>query len=206
MDATHFPLRVIGLAGSLREGSYNRALLHVAQELAPDDMEIIEFDIASIPMYNADLDNDELRPEPVRQLKQAIDEADGLLFALPEYNGGIPGVLKNAIDWASRPAGRSPMKGKSAATMGATTGMWGTVRAQMHMRDVLQSTGMHVVLGPMVLVAGAKNKFDDDLNLTDEATEGFISQLLDNLAEEIIRRQMPVMRKELQTSRSAPRG
>lgn len=198
MDATHFPFRVIGLAGSLREGSYNRALLHTAQELAPDDMEIVEFDIASIPMYNADLDNDELRPESVNRLKEAIGEADGLLIAVPEYNGGIPGVLKNAIDWASRPAGRSPMAGKNAAIMGATTGMWGTSRAQLHLRDVLHSTGTYVVPKPLVLVAGARDKFDEELNLTDEAARGFIEQLLDNLAEEIVRHQTPVMREQLQ--------
>lgn len=185
-------LNVIGLVGSLREGSYNRALLRAAQGLAPESMDITLFDIAPIPMYNADLDNDEQRPAPVERLKRAVDEADAMLIATPEYNHGIPGVLKNAIDWASRPAGRSPMKGKTAAIMGAATGMWGTIRAQMHLRDVLAATGTYVVLKPEVLVRGVRDKFDDDLRLTDEPTRKFIRQLLENLAEQTLRHRMPV--------------
>lgn len=184
------PVRVVAMAGSLRERSFNRALLDAAVDLAPDNMEIEILDIASVPMYNADLDNEDDRPDVVRWLKQAIDEADAMLFATPEYNWGIPGVLKNAIDWASRPAGRSPMAGKTAAIMGATQGLWGTIRAQDHLRDVLSSTGVHVVLRPQVLVSGAADKFDDDLNLADEATRGFVRQLLENLRDETMRRRL----------------
>jgi chromate reductase len=186
MQPNHQHLNVLGIAGSLREGSYNRALLHAAQELAPDNMTITIFDLADIPMYNADDDGSE-KPEPVERFKAAIAEAGALLIATPEYNHGIPGVLKNAIDWASRPGGRSPMAGKPTAIMGAATGMWGTIRAQSHLRTVLAAMNTPTVLSPEVLVQGAAEKFDEDGHLVDEATHRFVRELLDNLVELTLR-------------------
>lgn len=179
-DPNH--LNVLGIAGSLRDGSYNRALLNAARELAPDGMTITTFDIADIPLYNADEDGEQ-KPAAVERLKAAIEQADALLIATPEYNHGIPGVLKNAIDWASRPARRSPMAGKPTAIMGAVTGMWGSIRAQMHLRIVLAGMNTPVVLNPEVLVRGARDKFDEDGRLVDEATRRFIRELLANLTE-----------------------
>lgn len=172
---------VLALAGSLREGSYNRALIEAARDAAPDGMHIELFDLAEIPLYDPDLDNDDDRPAPVGALKQGIAAADALLISTPEYNFGIPGVLKNAIDWASRPAGRSPMADKPTAIMSAVTGLWGGVRAQMALRDVLHATRTPVVQRPEVLVAQARQKFDDEGRLTDEATRGFVADLLANL-------------------------
>jgi chromate reductase len=182
-------IHVAAISGSLREGSYNTGLLRAAAEVAPPEMHIEVFDLHNIPMYDSALDNDADRPTPVRALKRAIDEADAMLFASPEYNHSISGVLKNAIDWASRPAGRSPMAGKPAAIMGATTGIWGTVRMQEHLRDILTATGSPVVLKPHVLVASARKRFDEDGNLLDEQTREFIAQLMRNLAEEVRMRQ-----------------
>lgn len=190
MEDIYRPVKVVGIAGSLRKGSYNRALLDAAVELAPDNMEIEVLDIAPVPMYNADLDNDDDRPEAVRRLKQAVGEAEAILFVTPEYNWGIPGVLKNAIDWASRPVGRSPMTGKTAAIMGATQGMWGTIRAQDHLRDILASMRVAVVTHPQVLVHGAADKFDRHMNLIDEDTRSFVRQLLENLRDEAMRRRI----------------
>lgn len=190
MVDSYEPIRVLAFAGSLREDSYNRALIDAAVEVAPENMQIEFFDIQPVPAYNADLDNEDDRPEAVRHLKDAIAGADALLFATPEYNYGIPGVLKNAIDWASRPMGSTPMAGKVAAVMGATTGMWGTVRAQEDLRDILRAVNVYTVLKPEVLIANAREAFDDDLRLADEAARGFLSQLLDNLAEETLRRRL----------------
>lgn len=122
-----------GIIGSLRQGSYNRGLMMAAIELARDaGLDIRVFDrLAEIPIYNADDDTDEKRPEVVVALKQAIGDAAGLVIATPEYNYSIPGGLKNAFDWASRPAANSPLNRKPAAMMGASTGISGTIRAQI---------------------------------------------------------------------------
>lgn len=134
------PLTVLGIPGSLRAGSFNRRLLEEARELAPDGMQVRIFGLEDLPLYDADLDTDGARPEPVQALKRAIGEADAVLIATPEYNHSIPGVLKNAIDWASRPAGRSPLREKPVAVMGASPGGIGTARAQQHLQSVLLST------------------------------------------------------------------
>jgi chromate reductase len=175
-------LSVCGITGSLRRDSYNHALLRAAQELAPEEMQIEVVDLSLIPFYDADQDG-EVKPESIIALKDAIHRADALLLVTPEYNRGIPGVLKNAIDWASRPAGRSPLAGKPAAIMGATTGMWGTVRAQLHLRQVLAATRTQVLLKPEVLVALAAQKFDEHGQLTDEPTRQLVHELLTALAE-----------------------
>ena len=175
-------MKVLGIAGSLRAGSFNRALLRAAQELAPPGMEITTFDLAPIPLYNGDVEA-KGDPEPVAAFKAAIREADALLFATPEYNFGVPGVLKNAIDWASRPPRGSVLQGKPAAIMGATPGMGGTGRSQMQLRQVFVFTQTYALLSPEVLVARAHEKFDASGKLTDEPTRKFVAQLLEALVQ-----------------------
>jgi chromate reductase len=175
-------LKVLGIAGSLRAGSFNRALLRAAQELAPPGMEVTAFDLAPIPLYNGDVEA-KGDPEPVAAWKAAIRQADALLFVTPEYNFGVPGVLKNAIDWASRPPRGSALQGKPAAIMGATPGMGGTGRAQMQLRQAFVFTQTYALLSPEVLVARAQEKFDAQGRLTDEKTRQFVGQLLQALAD-----------------------
>jgi chromate reductase, NAD(P)H dehydrogenase (quinone) len=179
---TQANLQVLGFAGSLRKASYNRALLRAAQELAPGGMTIQAFDLRPLPLYNFDVER-QGDPEAVQAFKQAIRQADALLIATPEYQHGIPGVLKNALDWASRPPKDAPLRGKPAALMGATPGLTGTARAQTQLRQTLVYNSTFAVLCPEVLVAQAKEKFDEDLKLTDENTRQFIQELLENLAE-----------------------
>lgn len=173
---------ILAIAGSLRAGSYNRALLEAARELAPEGMEIRVWDrLRDLPHYDADLDTDERRPEAVVELKRAIGEADGLLFATPEYNYSVPGVLKNAIDWASRPGYKSELAGKPAALMGASASAVGTARGQAHLREVLYATLARVLPHPGVLVNGAPAKFAGG-RLADEATRGFVAEFLSHFA------------------------
>jgi chromate reductase len=183
-------LRVLGIAGSLRSASLNRGLLRAAQELAPDGTEIQPFDLAPVPPYNGDVEA-KGDPEPVAALKTAIREADGLLFSTPEYNYGVPGVLKNAIDWASRPPASSPLRGKPAALMGASPGMGGTIRAQLQLRQAFVFTQTLAMLQPEVLVARAGEKFDAQGNLTDEATRKHLGKMLAAFAEWIGRLRVP---------------
>jgi chromate reductase, NAD(P)H dehydrogenase (quinone) len=175
-------IRVLGIAGSLRSGSYNRALLRAAQDHAPASMQITTFDLDEIPPYNLDVEQ-QGDPDPVVRFKEAIRAADALLIATPEYQHGIPGVLKNALDWASRPPGESPLNGKTAAIMGATPGMGGTARAQEQLRQTLTYNSVYAVLQPEVLVFRAHQKFDDEGQLIDEDTGKFVSQLLDELVD-----------------------
>jgi chromate reductase, NAD(P)H dehydrogenase (quinone) len=170
-------MRLLGLAGSLREGSYNRGLLRAARELAPDGVEFEEHDLRGLPFYDGDLEaaGD---PESVTELKDAIRRADALVIATPEYNRGIPGVLKNAIDWASRPALASPLANKPVAIMGATTGFAGTARAQQQLRDALEFPGALVLQQPEVLVSEAYLRFDEDGDLVDEEVRQQIAELL----------------------------
>lgn len=176
-------IKVCGIAGSLRSGSFNKALLRAAQELAPAGMEIRVFDrLAELPLFDADLEG-RGDPRPVAALKQAIREADALLVVTPEYNYSIPGVLKNAVDWASRAGGgKSVLAGKPAAIMGASPGMFGTVRAQLALRQTLQGTGTYLLPKPDVYVARCQEKFDAAGALTDEPTRKVVRQLLEALA------------------------
>ncbi|MGI9178918.1 MAG: NADPH-dependent FMN reductase [Longimicrobiaceae bacterium] len=172
-------IRVAGVAGSLRQGSYNRALLRAARELAPEGMEIRTFDrLGEIPLFNTDVEA-EGDPEPVTALKEAIREADALLVVTPEYNYSVPGVLKNAIDWASRPPRDSVLIEKPAAIMGASAGAFGTARAQMHLRQSFVFTLTLVMPSPEVLIPRAGEKFDEEGRLTDEKTRGFVRQHLE---------------------------
>ncbi len=174
-------VRVLGIAGSIRKGSYNKLLLRAAIELAPPDMEITVFDrLGELPHYNADLDAGE-GPEPVHALREAIRAADALLIVTPEYNYGMPGVLKNAIDWASRPPATSPLKWKPAAIMGASPGMGGTARAQLQLRQAFVFTQTYPLQAPEVLVARCADKFDAQGRLSDETTREFVRQHFESL-------------------------
>ena len=179
-EAARAKLDVLGIAGSLRAGSFNRSLLRAAQELAPAGMQITAFDLAPIPLYNADVEA-KGDPEPVAALKSAIRQADALLIATPEYNFGVPGVLKNAIDWASRPPGKSVLEGKPAALLGATPGHGGTARAQLALRQSFVFTRTAVLPGPEVLVAEAPERFGEDGTLRDESTRKHVRDLLERL-------------------------
>lgn len=180
-------VRVLGFAGSLRAGSYNRALLRSAQELAPAGMVIEVYESIDLPLYNGDV---EARgdPEPVAAFKAAIRQADALLIATPEYNYGVPGVLKNAIDWASRPPRGAPLDGKLAGIVGASPGMVGSARAQMQLRQAFSFTNTLAMLQPEVLVSRAHEKFGRDGRLSDEATRQILQQYLDTFLEWATRR------------------
>ena len=181
--ATPRSLRVCAFAGSLRQKSYNRSLLRAAQELAPAGMDIVVFDrLAEIPLYNEDVEAGG-DPEPVRALKDAIAAADALLIATPEYNHGVPGVLKNAIDWCSRPPRGSVLAGKPAAILGASPGVVGTARAQSQLRQAFVFTQTPALLQPEILVYRAHEKFDAGGRLTDEKTREFVGKLLRALAD-----------------------
>ena len=173
-------MRVLGVSGSLRAASTNRGLLRAAQELAPPGVEIELFDLRHLPPYDGDAEaaGD---PAPVLGWKQAIRSADGLLVATPEYNRGVPGVLKNAVDWASRPPLAPVLAGKPVAIMGASTGMGGTANAQRQLRDALGFPRARVLEEPKVLVASSYEKFDDEGRLADEETRAKIEALLDAL-------------------------
>ena len=173
-------IRILGFAGSLRKGSFNRMLLQAAVKLAPEDVEIEVFDLDGIPPFNQDY---ELQPpEKVKEFKEKIKAADAILIVTPEYNYSVPGVLKNAIDSASRPSGDNSFKDKPVAVMGASNGMLGTARAQYHLRQSFVFLDMHPVNKPEVFVTFAKQKFNENGELTDEQTKTFVRQLLENLA------------------------
>lgn len=173
---------VVGFAGSLRRSSYNRALLRAATELAPPTLHIVTHELDGIPLYNGDIEAAGVPPSVV-QLRDAIRQADGLLVATPEYNHGVPGVLKNAIDWLSRPPGDSSLNGKIAALMGASPGMTGTARAQSQLRQAFVFTNTYALLQPEVLVARAHEKFDADGRLVHQATRDFFATFLQRFAD-----------------------
>lgn len=174
-------LNILAFAGSLRKGSYNRALLRAASALAPGDMNIDIFDLEGLPLYNADVEA-EGDPEYVALFKESIGSADALLIATPEYNYGIPGVLKNAIDWASRPANGSPLKNKPAGILGASPSLTGSVLGQNQLRECLVSTGSFCMPQPRILVFRAHEKFDEQGNLTDKSTGEHLGRFLEEFA------------------------
>jgi chromate reductase len=176
MDALH----VLGISGSLRKGSYNTALLRIAAGLAPEGMTVEIWDLAPIPLYNEDV-RLAGEPEAVQQFKGAIAKADALLIAVTEYNYSVSGVLKNAIDWASRPPQTSPLNGKPVAMMGAGASL-GTARAQYHMRQVAVCVKMLPLSYPELFVPQARDKFDAEGNLLDDTIRARIRALLEALA------------------------
>lgn len=172
-------MKILGFAGSLRKNSFNRALLRAATELKPDGMDLEIFDLDGIPPFNQDLETDP--PEKVRLFKAAIRAADALLIATPEYNYSMPGVLKNAIDFASRPYGDNPFNAKPLAIMGASIGMIATARAQYHLRQSCVFLNMYPLNQPEVMVPFAEKKFDAAGVLTDATTREKIGDLLHGL-------------------------
>jgi chromate reductase len=174
-------LRIIGMVGSLRAGSYNRALLRAAQEMAPSTLRIEVAELVDLPMFNADVDALGT-PAAVTELRIRIRDADGMLLVTPEYNHGVPGVLKNAIDWLSQPLRGNVLEGKPTAIMGASTGMAGTARAQTQLRQSFVLTNTPVMLQPEVLVGRAQERFDPAGRLTDEPTRRFLGLFLDQFA------------------------
>jgi len=172
-------MRVLGIPGSLRSASYNRGLLRAARELAPEGMDVEIYDVRDLPFYDGDVEAAGA-PESVQRLRDAIREADAVLFTTPEYNRGTSGVLKNAIDWASRPARQSVLDGKPVAIMGATTGISGTANAQRQVRESLLFPGAQT-LPDEVLIARAGEKFDENGDLTDTETRADVAVMLERL-------------------------
>jgi len=172
-------IRIFGFAGSLRKDSFNKAILRAAKELLPKDAELEIFDLEGIPPFNADLEQQP--PARAKEFKAKIRAADAVLIATPEYNYSIPGVLKNAIDWGSRPYGDNAFEDKPLAIMSASQGAFGGARAQYHLRQSCVFLNMHPLNKPEVMVTFAQDKIDKSGKVTDEKTREIISQLLTNL-------------------------
>jgi chromate reductase len=176
-------ITILGIAGSLRKDSYNKAAVRAAQALCPEGARLEIYDIAGLPLFNQD---DEKNPTPrVTDFKQKIRAADAIFFSTAEYNYGLPGVLKNAIDCASRPYGDSAWNGKPVAIMSAAAGSAGGLRAQYQLRQCFVFLNMDAVVQPEVAIAAAHQRFDDKGNLTDETGRKMIAQLLQNLVAKV---------------------
>ncbi len=180
------PIAIAAFAGSLRKGSYNKSLLRALQEESPDGVTIEIFDLKGVPLYNAD---DEQRGDPPRvtELREAIAAGDALLIATPEYNHGVPAVTKNAIDWASRPPGKSVLNGKPVGILGASPGMLGTARAQSQLRQSFVFTDSYCMAQPEILVYRAHEKFDETGRLTDDKTRTYLRRYLESLRQWTLR-------------------
>ena len=175
-------VHVLGFSGSLRKNSLNTAALRAAVEVVPEGVILETFDLSSIPLFNEDLEKSAF-PQSVQEFKDKIAQAEALLIVTPEYNYSIPGVLKNALDWASRPPGDNSLNGKPVAIMGASMGYFGTARAQYHLRQVCVCVNMVPLNKPEVFIPLAAGKFDPQGKLTDEDTKKRIAQLLSALAQ-----------------------
>ncbi|MFA5403885.1 MAG: NADPH-dependent FMN reductase [Ignavibacteria bacterium] len=176
-------IKIAAIAGSLRRDSYNNALIRAAIELKPENMEIEILDISGIPVYNDDERIKDI-PESVKIISGKVSSADGLLIATPEYNYSIPGILKNAIDWVSKMPD-APFNEKATAIMGASPGMLGTVRAQMHLRQISIALNLNLLNKPEVYVTFANEKFDTNGKLIHEPTKDIIKKLLIALGDKI---------------------
>ena len=174
-------VKILGFVGSLRKGSYNKALMRAAVELVPEDASITVFDLQGIPPFNQDLERQP--PQIVKEFKAEIRKADAILIASPEYNYSIPGVLKNAIDWASRPYGDNAFEGKPVAVMSASIGRLGGARAQYHLRQSFVFLDMHPLNRPEVMMPFAGDNVDGDGNVTNEDTRQLIRELLEALVQ-----------------------
>lgn len=172
-------IRILGFAGSLRKKSYNKALLRAATEMVPENADLDVFDLEGIPPFSEDAESQP--PKKVKDFKAKIRSADAILIATPEYNYSMPGVLKNAIDWASRPYGDNAFDGKPVAIMGASIGMMGTARAQYHLRQTCVFINMHPVNQPEVMVAYAQEKIDDSGKVADQKTRDKVRELIESL-------------------------
>jgi chromate reductase len=175
------PVKILGFVGSLRKGSYNKALMRAAVELKPEDAIIEVFDLEGIPPFNQDLERQP--PQIVKEFKAKIREADAILIASPEYNYSVPGVLKNAIDWASRPYGDNAFEGKPVAIMSASIGSLGGARAQYHLRQSFIFLDMHPLNRPEVMMPFAQDNVDANGNVTNEQTKQLIRKLLEALVQ-----------------------
>lgn len=181
------PVRAVGLSGSLRSGSFNTLLLANAVALAPPELEIDVFDrLREIPLFDADL-AEQGDPPAVAALRRAIVGSEALVVATPEYNYGVPGVLKNALDWVSIPPGRSGLEGRTVALMGASPSILGTARAQTQLRQLFVFTQSHVVPSPEIFVTKADTRFDGEGRLTDTGATKLIGRLLANLVDLTVR-------------------
>jgi len=177
-------MKILAISGSLRDASYNTRLLRAAAELVDEEIELELWDgLETVPPYDEDDDRDPA-PAAVARLRDAIAGADGVLFATPEYNSSIPGVLKNAIDWASRPLATNPLRNKPAAVIGASSGMFGAVWAQGELRKVLAATGARVVDAELA-VGHAQTRFDEEGRLVDETVREQLREVLELLAQEV---------------------
>ncbi len=183
---TNKSLHIVGFCGSLRKDSLNKALLIQASQLLPDHYQFTFADISQLPHYNQDLEED--LPVSVQEIAQLAQSADAFLISSPEYNYSVPGVLKNALDWLSRPFVGAPLATKPVAIMGATPGLFGTARAQVHLRDILFGMNMAPIRRPEVLIPQAPSKLDNGV-LTDETSRQFLKQLVDNLVSAVERHQ-----------------
>jgi chromate reductase len=172
-------LHILGIAGSLRRGSYNQSALRAAGELAPDGVELDIFPLDEIPIFNQDLER--TPPAPVIEFKRRIRQADAILIATPEYNYSVPGVLKNAIDWASRPFGDNAWSGKPVAILGAAPGGVGTARAQYHLRQIFVFLNLLALNQPEVMITDASKRFDAEGNLIDGPTREILRELVESL-------------------------
>jgi chromate reductase len=183
---------ILGIAGSLRKDSYNRAALRAAQDFSPEGATLEIFDLQGIPPFNTD--DEQHPPVHVADLKTRIRAADAILLVTPAYNYSIPGVLKNAIDWASRPYGDSAWDGKPVAVMGTSVGTLGTARAQYHLRQVFVFLNMHALNRPEVMLSNAAQRFDAQGHLTDTTTQDLIRQLLRNFVDWTRQLREPVLK------------
>jgi chromate reductase len=174
-------IKILGIPGSLRQGSFNRALIEAAIELAPDDVDIELYLLHDIPLYDADVER-EGDPEPVRRFKQAISDADGLLVSTPQYNRSVSGVLKNAIDWASRPPSESVLAAKPVAIMGASTGRSATAMAQEDLRRILDVCMCRVMDGPRLGVSTANEHISEEHGVHHVETRAAIEVIVTELA------------------------
>jgi chromate reductase len=174
-------LKILGIVGSLRKGSYNKALMRAATKLLPQDLMIEVLDLAEFPSFNQDLER--TPPEVVKQFKAGIHASDAILIASPEYNYSIPGVLKNAIDWGSRPHDDNAFDGKPVAVMSASIGKFGGARMQYHLRQVFVYLNMYPINRPEFMLSNAAEHFDEEGNLIDEDTRQRIQELLAALAD-----------------------
>jgi len=175
-------IRVLGISGSLRRASWNTIALRAAQKLAPEGMTIEIVEIRDMPFYDGDVETTTGIPASALEFREKIRAADALLIASPEYNGSVSGVLKNAIDWASRPPNQ-PLDAKPIAVFGASPGATGTIRGQAHLRQILGNVNGLVLVQPVVAIGMAAQRFDTEGNITDDATRTFVSTMLTKLAD-----------------------
>jgi chromate reductase, NAD(P)H dehydrogenase (quinone) len=185
-------VKILGISGSGRQGSYNTALLRAAKELAPEDVVLETFDISQLPLYNSDLEHN--IPLIVREFKKRVRDAEAILFASPEHNYTITAVLKNAIEWGNRPSNDNSWDNKPAAIMSASSGSRGGVRAQLHLRQVMVDLNMHPLNRPLLLVANEEDKFDTNMKLVDPQIRETLRNMLVRL-EEWTRRLQPNVQK-----------